>query len=288
MTVRDLRFTSFDGVELEGTLEIPQGGVFDQLLVMVPGINVTRDEYLGFYTRLASQLRENSIASFRFDWRCHGFDSSRPLSELTLAGLYNDIDAAVRIASESINKISKISVLAQSFSGGVASTWCSRNESMIDKCVLFAPILDYIHEYIKGSDEGGRAGESKGNYDGLSDNAIVELTQKNTLVSWGKPFGRPIINEFKAFETLLPTKNIWIFHGDKDAGVDITISRNRVKGDHNEAKLIEIPGADHGFAQPGDANFKEEKTKFFQASVFEELIGLLNHGSLSGKFPVIG
>lgn len=287
MTIRNLRFTSFDGVELEGTLEVPEGGAFDQILVMVSGINVTREEYLGFYTKLAGRLRENGIASFRFDWRCHGFDSDRPLSDLTLAGLYNDIDAAVRIAGESINQKAMISLLAQSFSGGVTSTWCARNENDIDKCILFAPILDYIHEYIKGPEEGGRAGDNNGNYDGLSEKAAGELTKANSLTSWGKPFGRPIINEFKAFDVLLPNKNIWIIHGDEDAGVDIAIPRSRVIEGPEESMLIEVPGADHGFAEPGDADFSREKTKSFQSAVFDELIGLLSNGSPSGTFPVM-
>ena len=148
MTVRDLRFKSFDGVELEGTLEVPEGGAFDHLVVMSPGIQVDRNEYLNFYGRLAKYFSDNSVASFRFDWRCHGIDQPRPLTELTLAGLYNDIDNAVGTATKSINRKAKLSLLAQSFSGGVAATWASRNEGVLNHTILLAPILNYIHEYL--------------------------------------------------------------------------------------------------------------------------------------------
>ena len=60
MTSRNIRFASFDGVELEGTLVVPNGGDFQALAVLSPGIEVDREEQ-GFYTKLAEFLERGGV-----------------------------------------------------------------------------------------------------------------------------------------------------------------------------------------------------------------------------------
>lgn len=271
MLERAIRFKSFDGVELEGTFTSPKHGAFAQLVVLTPGIDVDREEE-GFYTILAQHLADKGVASFRFDWRCHGYDCDRTLTELTLAGLHNDIDAAFHTAAKSSNRSVPITLLAQSFSGGVAANWSRRNAAMVSRTILLAPILDYVHEYLSI--------QGLGTKDGLTAAAVLELSQNGSLLSCRKTFSQQIINEFQAVEITLP-ENCWIIHGDHDSGVDIAVPKKFVSA-FSGVRLLLVEGADHGFAEPGDEDMTSTETMAHYKLVCDEVSTLVTMGDITG------
>ena len=92
----ELVFRSRDGVLLSGTLTRPASA--RGLVLLIHGVHGDREEH-GFYGDISEELLKHGLASFRFDWRCHGVDAARPIQELSLAGILNDIDAAARSES---------------------------------------------------------------------------------------------------------------------------------------------------------------------------------------------
>jgi pimeloyl-ACP methyl ester carboxylesterase len=268
---RSIRFVSADGTELEGTLTTPDGGSYVHLAILMPGIDVDREEE-GFYTGLSRHLADAGVASYRFDWRCHGHDSDRSLQELTLAGLYNDLDAAVRVGTESVNQVVDITIVAASFSGGVAANWSRRHLAGIASLVLLAPILDYVHEYIV------RAG--LGSQGGLNPAARADLRLTKAVNSWGKQFSQQIVNEFFALEVVLPQSPCFVLHGGADSGVDIAIPQRFVEAADN-AQLVVVAGADHGFCLPGDDALTSAETASFYEFVFQEVTSLVTTGAFT-------
>jgi uncharacterized protein len=268
MLERQIRFSSIDGVELEGTLTTPAGGEFTRVAVLTPGIEVDREEE-GFYTLLAVRLASAGIASFRFEWRCHGHDGDRPLSQLSLAGLYNDIGAAVRTALGSVNRLCPIDVVAQSFSGGMAANWVRRNPDAVSRLVLLAPILDYVHEYIVRAD--------LGNHRALTASAKNQLHEEGLVTSWGKGFSQQIVNEFYSAEIAFPSEGTFVIHGGSDSGVDIEIPA-RFVSEHPTARLLVVKGADHGFCEPGDDDLTSSASRAFYEQVFQEIVMILLEG----------
>ena len=241
-------------------------------------------EEQGFYTKLAEFLERSSIASFRFEWRCHGHDGSRPLTELTLSGILNDIESAVRCAVESANRPAPVTLVAQSFSGGMAMEAGRRSPDVVTKTILMAPVLDYVYEYVEatGRGERGTAGTSKGSRAGLFSEAAVELDRDGYLLSWRKTFGRAIVNEFFAFEVEPPARNCWILHGDVDTGVDIVTSR-RYASTYPAVGLVEFPGMEHGFAAPDDDDLVSPETADNYRVVFEEVARIMLDGRPAGS-----
>src|SRR5215467_4168546 len=88
---RPADFMSLDGLHLKGTLELSRDPTI-AAAVLVHGGGVTRGEG-GFFTRIATALRDAQVSTLRFDFRAHGESQGRQ-EELTLAGVANDIRAA--------------------------------------------------------------------------------------------------------------------------------------------------------------------------------------------------
>lgn len=89
----DVEFRSLDGLRLRGTLTMPPVAL-GAAAVLVHGGGVTREEG-GFFARFAAGLAEAGMPVLRFDFRAHGESDGRP-EDLTIAGVANDIRAAVR------------------------------------------------------------------------------------------------------------------------------------------------------------------------------------------------
>lgn len=262
MSERVVRFRSFDGVELEGTLLKPQEQLANPIL-LVHGIDSDREEY-GFFTRMASALAAQGIVTLRFDWRCYGHDSERPLAELTLAGLANDIQAGATLLLQAANA-NELSVIAASFGGGVAVAWSRTTKLKIGRMALLAPVLSYSHDYLEAEGLGTEE-------EGVSHDAAKELMEKGFLLTSGRPFSRQLVAEFPYFSAEPPgNQEIVIMHGTEDTGVPY-INSKRFVDRHPNVALRTFPGAEHGFAAPGDGELEWPETLANHETVYGWLI----------------
>lgn len=254
---------TFDGLHLVGTLIEPEQAATRRAVVLVHGGGVTREEG-GFFTRLATGLAEGGVASLRFDLRAHGESEGRR-EEMTLAGILNDIEVALADV-RSATGATAVSLLGASFGGGVSAYYAAQRPAEITRLVLLNPQLDYKRRYI----------EEKPYWSGgfLSDEAAAELTAQGYLShSPTVGHGRAFLSEVFWIRPNLVLGQIQaptlLVHGTKDTFVPVESSRAAERQLHVEHRLVEIAGAQHGFAVHDDPQYANPQSQVWQASVIQ-------------------
>jgi pimeloyl-ACP methyl ester carboxylesterase len=266
---RQAEFRSLDGLRLRGTLVVPSS-VRGPAVVLVHGGGVTREEG-GFFARLASGLAEAGLPSLRFDFRAHG-DSEGEGEDLTIAGVANDIRAAVTHVREATGS-GPVSLIGASFGGGISAFFAARHPDQVRGLVLFNPLLDYKKRFI----------DDKPEWDGdqISEAAGQKLAAQGFLAhSPAFKLGRALLNEIfylnprQALSEL--TTPTLLVHGTRDTFVPVESSRAAAgQITRAEARLIEIDGAQHGFAVHDDPLYREPQTQQWQASVIRSVTAWL-------------
>jgi alpha-beta hydrolase superfamily lysophospholipase len=254
-TVRTL-----DGLHLSGTLVTPENPS-QQAVVLVHGGGVTREEG-GFFTRLATGLGEASVASLRFDLRGHG-NSEGQQQDLTLSAILNDIRVVIAHVRAKTD-VRSVSLLGTSFGGGVCGYYAAKRSNEITRLVLLNPQFDYKRRTIDS--------RPCWSNDHLSDEASQQLTEQGYLdFTPTLKHGRAIFNEvfwLKPNEVLHEiTAPTLVVHGTQDTFVPIESSRSAMVQFRAEHKLVEIEGAQHGFAVHEDPQYLNPQSQEWQASV---------------------
>lgn len=274
MQVRNavVSLATLDGLRLAATLVTPDVST-GHAVVLVHGGGVTREEG-GFFTRLADGLREAGVASLRFDLRGHG-DSEGRQEDLTLATILNDIRVALTHVREATGA-HRLSLLGASFAGGVCAYYAAKRPAELDRLVLLNPQLDYKQRTITSRPywPGDRLDDEMARQ--LGERGFIQFTP--TL-----RHGRPILNEVFWFEVLgvLPeiTAPTLVVHGTEDTFVSIDASRDAVQRFAAEHKLVEIEGAQHGFAVHDDPQYLNPQSQEWQAFVIRTVTEWITAGS---------
>lgn len=263
-TEQTIRFRTLDGLHLVGTL-VEANAPTDQGIVFVHGGGVTRHE-AGFFTRLAAGLAEAGVASLRYDLRGHGESEGRQ-EDAPLSTHLNDMRVALAEVRSQAG-VTQTSLLAASFSGGMAAYYAARGSEPLARLVLINPLLDYKHRFIDQKpywhddqidDEHARQ---------LSDVGYVEHSPTFKLgrallneVFWMHP--RDVLGEITA-----PTL---ILHGTKDTFISIDSSRTAVPLLQAPHRLVEIEGAQHGIAVHDDPQYLNPQSQDWQAFAIQTI-----------------
>jgi alpha-beta hydrolase superfamily lysophospholipase len=255
VTVRTL-----DGLHLAGTFTVPDSAPSHAAL-LVHGAGVTREEG-GFFTRLADGLAEAGVASLRCDLPGHGTSDGRQ-EDLTLSSMLNVIRSGLDHL-RGLAELSSVSLVAASFSGGVAAYYAAKMPAEVSRLVLFNPLIDYKKRFVdeKRAWEGGRISEKAGRQ--LLEQGFVGHSPTFKL-------GRPMLNEVfwlqprtALHEISAPTL---IVHGTEDTFIPVESSRAADSQLTCEHQLIELEGAQHGFAVHDDPEYADPQSQQWQASV---------------------
>jgi uncharacterized protein len=258
---KQVEFRSLDGLRLRGTLVVPSS-LRGPAVVLVHGGGVTREEG-GFYTRLSAALADAGLPSLRFDFRAHG-DSEGRGEDLTIAGVTNDIRAAVAHVREMTGS-GPVALIGASFGGGISAFFTARHPGQVRKLVLFNPLLDYKKRFI----------DDKPDWDGeqITEQAGLKLTTQGFLAhSPTFRLGRALLNEIfylsprqALSEVTVP---VLLMHGTRDTFIPVESSRAAAgQLTSARARLIEIEGAQHGFAVHDDPHYRQPQTQQWQALV---------------------
>lgn len=256
-------FRSLDGLRLRGTfVSCATGG---NTAVLVHGGGVTRHEG-GFFTRLVEGLAAKGIASLRFDLRAHGESEGRQ-EELTISGILNDIRAAVAHVRDLAGS-QPVSLIGASFGGGISAFFASRYPEQIHGLVLLNPLLNYKKRFIDD--------KPYWSDDRISEEAGRELVEYRFIAhSPSFKLGRALLNEVFYVQPHQAMSDITtptlIVHGTRDTFVPIVSSREYVTHINAEARLIEIDGAQHGFAVHDDPQYLDPQTQEWQAFVIRSV-----------------
>lgn len=270
MEEKKLKFTSYDGYELDGILI--KSSQEKAAALFVHGITSSRDE-LGFHSDYAKYLFENGITTLRFDYRLHGGDNdgNTSLEDLSLCGIINDIDAAYTALKENCStKLKSFFIIGTSFGGGLSAYWTERNDGNgIKKVILNAPVINYENDVLERNDLMDKGA--------LSNNAQKQLKKKGFLESSDIHFGRGLINELKYINGIGAIKNLGskvvIFHGDEDEDVPLASSK---KYKSRFTKLVIIKGVGHGFGVEDDENLDFPQTKEIHRSIYKKALKIID------------
>jgi uncharacterized protein len=256
----EISFRSRDGLRLCGTYVRP-AEPSGPAVVLVHGGGVSRDEG-GFFTRLANGLAAAGLPNLRFDYRGHGESEGRQ-EDLTISGVLNDIYVAVEqvtgVAGEGT-----VSLVGASFGGGISAYFAAHHPGLLHRVVLLNPLLNYKKRFIDDKPYwcDDRINEAVG--DELAARGFVAHSPSFKL-------GRPLLNETFYVqphrilgEIKAPTL---IVHGTGDTFVPVQSSRDSLGQFRCATELVEINGAQHGFAVPDDPAYRHPQTRQWQASV---------------------
>ncbi|ALE72239.1 alpha/beta hydrolase [Pseudonocardia sp. EC080610-09] len=269
---------TLDGLRLSATLTRPAGSA-GHAVVMVHGGGVTREEG-GFFTRLAEGLAATGTASLRYDLRGHGESDGRP-EESSLAAHLNDI----RVVLDHLRGCSGVrtaSLLGASFGGGLAAYYAAESGEQLERVVLLNPQLDFKKRYIDQKDH-WRDGH-------LSDDKADELVRRGYIDH------SPTVRHSRAFLNeafwIRPrrvlggiTAPTLLVHGTEDTFVPVAGSRDAVAQLPGESRLVEIDGAEHGFAVHADPGYLDPQSQEWQRYVVGIVGEWLTDGRLSSGSP---
>lgn len=263
---------TLDGLHLAGTLLMP-GPTPERAVVFVHGGGVTREEG-GFFRRLADGLAEAGVASLRYDLRGHGESEGRQ-EEMTLCAHLNDIRVALAHARQATGA-QDVSLLGTSFGGGLVTYFAARGPDKVTRLVLLNPQLDYKNRYVDQKPHWSN--------DSLSDEAARRLSEHGYIShSATVKHGRALLNEvfwirpYQVIEEIAaPTL---IVHGTRDTFVSIEGSRAAATRFRVEHRLVELEGAQHGFAVHEDPAYADPQTRVWQAFVIRTVVEWIAGGS---------
>ncbi len=262
---RDTEFSSLDGLGLRGTFVVPASS-HGPAVVLVHGGGVTREEG-GYFTRLATGLAEAGLASLRLDLRGHGHSEGTP-QEVTLSGVTNDIRAAIEHACAEVGD-SAVHVVGASFGGGLSAYVAACSPELVRRLVLFNPLLNYKKRFVDDKPywtddhidaEAGRE---------LAEHGFLEHSPTFRL-------SRALLNEVFYIQPhrmlgQVQTPTLFV-HGTGDTFVPVESSRAAVAEVGAEARLLEIDGAQHGFAVHDDPQYRDPQTQQWQATVTHSVV----------------
>jgi len=246
-----MKFNSVDGLALRGTVTAPSDAP-RALALFCHGITSDRSEW-GIFDKAADVLAEVGVASLRFDFRGHG-KSRLPSEQITLDGMAGDIAAAWSWLLDAAGGASLPRfVIGSSFGGGLA--YRTTDALGAERAFLLAPVFDYLADLVKTAPDWQRQLERKGYFKYSS----LKL-------------GGQILEDARAYPAIdapaaLP---VTIFHGDQDDDVPIASSA-RFAATHVECELIEVKGAGHVIAVPGDLDLEEDESWALVDGVIESM-----------------
>lgn len=251
-----------DGLNLAATLDAPTGTP-TQAVLLVHGAGVTREEG-GFFTRLATRLAAAGVVSLRMDLPGHG-DSEGRQEDLTFSGVLNVIRAGLDHLRSVADGL-PTSLVAASFAGGTAAYYAAKRPDEVARLVLLNPLIDYKTRFIDEK----RAWEN----DYINESGARQLSEQG-YVGHSPTFklGRPILNEALWFTPRAALPDIvaptLIVHGTEDTFIPVSSSREADRQLTCDHRLVELDGAQHGFAVHDDPTYADPQSQAWQRFVIQ-------------------
>ncbi|MFJ5551202.1 alpha/beta hydrolase family protein [Streptomyces sp. NPDC093225] len=162
-------------------------------------------------------------------------------------------------------------VIAASFAGGAAALHAGSRPQDVDWLVLLNPRLDYKDRYVDG----------RPYFDGdyLTPEAARDLDERGFTELSPFELGRALHNEVFYLDPDVYLRAVrapaLLVHGTKDTFVPVESSRRYVCVLGGPAELMELEGAQHGFAVHEDPAYAHPQSQAWQAQFIERVTGFL-------------
>ncbi|EEJ71607.1 alpha/beta hydrolase [Lactobacillus ultunensis] len=138
-----------DGLTLVGDREEPFGEVYDMAIIM-HGFTANRNTDL--LKQIADDLRDENVASVRFDFNGHG-ESDGDFEKMTVCNEIEDAQAILEYVRTDPH-VRNIFLIGHSQGGVVASMLAGLYPDIIKKVVLLAPAAQLKDDALKGNTQG--------------------------------------------------------------------------------------------------------------------------------------
>ena len=157
-----------------------------------------------------------------------------------------------------------ISLIGTSFGGGLAAYYAAKGPDALQRLVLLNPQLNYKDRYIDQKPWWHNDYLDEEMADCLSERGYLD---HSATVKHGDAF----LNEVFWIRPNLVLREIaaptLIVHGTKDTFVSIDSSRTAMRSLKPSDQLVEIDGAQHGFAVHNDPGYLDPQSQQWQAFV---------------------
>ncbi|RVU70440.1 MULTISPECIES: alpha/beta hydrolase [Lactobacillus] len=223
-----------DGLTLVGDREEPFGEVYDMAILM-HGFTANRNTDL--LRKIAGNLRDENVASVRFDFNGHG-ESDGKFEDMTVTNEIADAKAILDYVRTDPH-VRNIFLIGHSQGGVVASMLAGLYPDIIKKVVLLAPAASLKDDALKGNTQGAEY-----NPDHIPD--LVPLI--------GNKVGKKLGSFYLRIAQILPiyevsarfTGPVSIVVGSNDQVVDPKYSK-KYDEVYQNSELHIIDGSDHSF-----------------------------------------
>lgn len=220
-----------DGLQLVGTREEPFGEIYNMAIIF-HGFTANRNTSL--LKEIANSLRDENIASVRFDFNGHG-DSDGKFENMTVLNEIEDANAILNYVKTDPH-VRNIYLVGHSQGGVVASMLAGLYPDIIKKVVLLAPAATLKSDALKGNTQGVTY-----NPDHIPDRLpFKDLTLGGFYLRIAQQL--PIYEVSAQF-----TKPVCLIHGTDDTVVSPNASK-KYDQIYQNSTLHLIKGADHCFS----------------------------------------
>lgn len=220
-----------DGLQLVGTREEPFGEIYDMAIIF-HGFTANRNTSL--LKEIANSLRDENIASVRFDFNGHG-DSDGKFENMPVLNEIEDANAILNYVKTDPH-VRNIYLVGHSQGGVVASMLAGLYPDIIKKVVLLAPAATLKSDALKGNTQGVTY-----NPDHIPDRLpFKDLTLGGFYLRIAQQL--PIYEVSAQF-----TKPVCLIHGTDDTVVSPNASK-KYDQIYQNSTLHLIKGADHCFS----------------------------------------
>ena len=236
-----------DGLQLVGTREEPFGEIYDMAIIF-HGFTANRNTSL--LREIANSLRDENIASVRFDFNGHG-DSDGKFENMTVLNEIEDANAILNYVKTDPH-VRNIYLVGHSQGGVVASMLAGLYPDLIKKVVLLAPAATLKGDALEGNTQGVTY-----NPDHIPDRLpFKDLTLGGFYLRIAQQL--PIYEVSAQF-----TKPVCLIHGTDDTVVSPNASK-KYDQIYQNSTLHLIEGADHCFSDSYQKNAVNLTTDFYR------------------------
>lgn len=234
-----------DGLTLVGDREEPFGESYDMAIIM-HGFTANRN--MALLKQIADNLRNENVASVRFDFNGHG-ESDGKFEDMTVSNEIADANAILNYVRTDPH-VRNIFLVGHSQGGVVASMLAGLYPDIIKKVVLMAPAASLKDDALKGDTQGAM-------YNPQHIPNVVPLVGKKMGLKLGGFYLRtaqvlPIYEVAQRF-----TGPVSIVVGTNDQVVDPKYSK-KYDEVYQDSTLHMIEGSDHSFT----GEYKDTAAKF--------------------------
>lgn len=222
-----------DGLNLVGEREEPFGEVYDMALIMH---GITADKNRPLLREIADRLRDENVASVRFDFNGHG-ESDGKFEAMTVLNELADAQTFLSYAQTDPH-VRSIFLVGHSQGGVIASMLAGLYPDLVKKVVLLAPAAVLRDDALNCNTQG-----SQYNPNHIPD--LVPFKQRNLGGFYLRTAQQlPIYEVSSKF-----TGPVSIIHGTNDQTVPLKYAQ-KYEEVYANSQLHLIQNADHKFSEP--------------------------------------